>query len=298
MTGPQVRKGRFAPTPSGPLHFGSLLAAVASYCQIKSVNGQWLLRIEDVDTPRTVKGSADIILSTLDTFGFEWESEVIYQSQRFDFYENALQLLTKINQTFACSCSRKGLKKGYLNYGPLGYIYPGFCRNKNLYTNSDHSLRLNMQQAGVTQFNDALFGLRKLDLSYEVGDIVLKRIDGIYAYHLAVIIDDADQNITDIVRGADLLDVTHVHLHLNSLLNFKNADYLHIPLFNNPDGSKLSKQTGAVGIDPRQASSLLVRALSLLGQQIEDDMTTALPREILEYAVQNWDSVKIPLALE
>jgi len=288
-----IRTGRFAPTPSGPLHFGSLVAAVASYCHSKSTDGQWLVRIEDLDTPRVIKGSADNILQTLETFGFEWDGEVLYQSHRFEIYEEYLQQLISTGLVYACSCSRKSLLNSHQHSGPLGKIYPGICRNKHLDLNSLKP-RLNLQAAGLIEFNDSHFGPFKLDLAKEAGDIILKRQDGVYAYHLAVIIDDAFQQVTDIVRGADLLASTTIHLHLNKLLGFSAARYLHIPLIKNETGVKLSKQTGAKSLNLEQPSKQLLDALSFLRQKTSAELTHSKPGDILKYATEHWDGSKIP----
>lgn len=287
------RTGRFAPTPSGPLHFGSLVTAVASYCQTKSVNGQWLLRMEDLDTPRVVKGSADNILYTLEAFGFEWERDVLYQSQRFEIYQDFLQDLIQQGYVYACDCSRKSLSKDPVHTGPLGTIYPGYCRNKHLDLNS-FKLRLNIESAGLIKFNDDHYGPFQLNLCSEAGDIILKRQDGIYAYHLAVVIDDALQKVNDIVRGADLLDATCIHLYLNKLLGFSSADYLHIPLVKNKIGVKLSKQTGAQGLVFEKSAEQLINALNFLGQNTPAELSSYKPTDILQYAISHWDSSKIP----
>lgn len=284
--------GRFAPTPSGPLHFGSLVTAVASYCHVKSHNGLWLLRIDDLDTPRVVEGSADNILHTLEAFGFEWDGEVLYQSQRFEAYQQTLQQLVQQDVIYACECSRKFLMSKNLKHGPLGLIYPSICRHKKLRLKSS-SLRLNVAQAGNLQFIDRHYGPYKLNITKDIGDIVLRRIDGVYAYHLAVVVDDAFQQVNDIVRGVDLLEVTCLHLHLNKLLELPDADYLHIPLVKTPQGKKLSKQTGAVGLDVTRAREMIISALKFLGQDVQKDMLDMTPGEILKLASQHWDSGRI-----
>jgi glutamyl-Q tRNA(Asp) synthetase len=289
----QTRTGRFAPTPSGPLHFGSLVAAVASYCQSKSVNGNWLVRIEDIDTPRVIKGSADNILHTLENFGFEWDGEVLYQSQRFKIYEEFLQTLISQGFIYACNCSRKSLLGSPIQTGPLGKIYPGNCRTKQLDLHT-LKLRLNTETVGSIEFHDNHFDTFQLNLTDEVGDIILKRQDGVYAYHLAVVIDDALSHITDIVRGADLLGSTCIHLHLNRLFKFSTANYLHIPLIKNKTGDKLSKQTGAKGLSIQKAPEQILDALNFLGQKIPAELSTYEPSYILKYAKDHWDSKKIP----
>ncbi|MCK4708652.1 MAG: tRNA glutamyl-Q(34) synthetase GluQRS [Gammaproteobacteria bacterium] len=285
--------GRFAPTPSGPLHYGSLVSAVASYCHSKSVNGRWLLRIEDLDTPRVVTGAADSILQTLELYGFEWDGEILYQSQRFDIYEEFLQILIQQNLVYACSCSRKYLQQHPHQTGPLGAIYPGNCRHKQLDFKS-LKLRLNIEPAGVIEFSDRHYGTIQQNMDKESGDFIIKRQDGIYAYHLAVVVDDALQKVNDIVRGADLLEASFIHIYLNSLLGFSSAEYLHVPLIKNKTGEKLSKQSGAEGLTLDNPGKQLVKALVFLGQNIPTELSSYKPADILHYAIEHWDSRKIP----
>jgi glutamyl-Q tRNA(Asp) synthetase len=284
--------GRFAPTPSGPLHFGSLVAAVASYCQARAQQGQWLMRIEDVDTPRVVKGSADQILADLEAFGFEWDGEVLYQSSQFERYRHYLEILLHQGECYACECSRRHLREQAVKSGPLGQIYPGFCRHKEL-AREGHSIRLNTENAGLIEFTDQVYGRCELNLPGLVGDFVLKRVDNIYAYHLAVVVDDYLQNVDEIVRGADLLENTCLHIYLQRLLGFPQAEYMHVPLVNNDRGVKLSKQTGATALDYENASTLLVEALEHLGQNPHLDLDQLRPTEILRWATDHWHSDKI-----
>ena len=294
-TAETFKAGRFAPTPSGPLHMGSLVTALASYCQAQSQQARWLLRIEDVDTPRVITGSADDILYTLEAFGFEWDGEALYQSTRFGDYEAVLQRLRQQGWVYPCECSRKSLMTQNLRSGPLGMIYPGLCRHKKLQRH-DYSLRLNVEQAGEIAFEDLHYDPYKLDVSRDVGDVVLKRVDGIYAYHLAVVVDDAWQGVDHVVRGADLLEVTCLHLYLYRLLDLQPPCYLHIPLMKNAEGKKLSKQTGAEGLDIPRASQLLLEAMKFLGQQVDPTLAQARPTEVLAYAAAHWDSRRIPRA--
>jgi glutamyl-Q tRNA(Asp) synthetase len=268
---------------------GSLVTAVASYCEARSQQGQWLLRIEDIDTPRVVKGASDDILHTLERFGFEWDGPVTFQSHRFDSYRERLHKLQQDGLIYACSCSRKALQaENNARYGPLGLIYPGHCRHQH-HDMSRYGLRLNLSGAGEYAFDDPLQGQFRLDLEQQVGDIVMRRIDGVYAYHLAVTVDDAAQRITQIVRGVDLLEVTPLHLHLNRLLGFDDASYLHLPLVKTTEGKKLSKQTGAKALQTHHASRLLLQALEFLGQNTEPDWLSASPAEILPEATRRWD---------
>jgi glutamyl-Q tRNA(Asp) synthetase len=285
--------GRFAPSPSGPLHFGSLVAALASYCEAKSRKGRWLLRIEDVDTPRVVAGASEQILRDLEAFGFEWDASVSYQSDRFEQYQHYLEKLLDQGDSYACECSRRSLRQHGVHSGPLGQIYPGLCRSKQLAI-ANHSLRLNTENAQTVNFIDQVYGELALNLPESVGDFVLKRRDNIFAYHLAVVVDDELQGIDQIVRGADLLENTCLHIYLQQRLSFSTPGYMHIPLVNNAQGVKLSKQTGAIALDHQFASRLLVSALHHLGQPAQRDLEQINQREILQWAVVNWDPSLIP----
>ena len=285
--------GRFAPSPSGPLHFGSLVAALASYCEARARGGRWLLRIEDVDTPRVVAGAAERILRDLEACGLAWDGAVSYQSERFDLYQAALDELIAAGHVYACECSRRGLREQGAARGPLGRIYPGNCRDKRLAL-AGHSLRVDTRAAGEIGFIDRVYGCTRLTLPREVGDFVLRRVDGVYAYHLAVVVDDEQQGVDHIVRGADLLHNTCLHLYLQRLLGYRGAEYLHLPLVNNAEGVKLSKQTGAGALNLKRASSLLIAALRHLGQDVSGDMEGAGVDEIVAAAVANWRVDSIP----
>ena len=286
-------RGRFAPTPSGPLHFGSLVAALASYCQAKAQHGEWLLRIEDIDTPRVVAGAADSILQDLGAFGFEWDGPVLWQSTRFECYRQYLDRLLDRGLAYACQCSRRSLRQQGVAIGPLGQIYPGNCRDKHLAV-SGHSIRLNTADAGRVGFDDLVYGHFEMDLAREVGDFVLRRADSVYAYHLAVVVDDAEQEITEVVRGADLLENTCLHLFLQRQLGLPSPGYLHFPLVNNAAGDKLSKQTGAAAVEPAQAPQQLVEALAHLGQHPDPKLADARVAEVLQWAVTHWNPMCIP----
>ncbi len=286
--------GRFAPTPSGPLHFGSLVSTLASYCQAKSQQGQWLIRIEDVDTPRVVDGSALQILNHLELFGFEWDGEIIYQSDQFERYEATLRQLLDQGNAYFCQCSRRILRQAKARSGSLGLIYPGTCRSKQL-DSFNHSIRINTESSGITHYKDLLFGQVKINIPEQIGDFVIRRADNIYAYHLAVVMDDELQGINQVVRGADLLEATCVHLYLQHLLGFRPPEYLHVPLVRNDKGDKLSKQTGATALDTSQAAALLIDALRVLGQPIEQGLEGESASEVVEQAVRSWDYRRIPL---
>ncbi|MDH5352941.1 MAG: tRNA glutamyl-Q(34) synthetase GluQRS [Gammaproteobacteria bacterium] len=280
--------GRFAPTPSGPLHFGSLVTAVASYCHAKAQHGRWLVRIEDVDTPRVVNGSIDHILQVLEAFGFEWDGQIEYQRDHFDRYRQVLQSLFDQHLCYACECSRKTLRDANAQSGPLGLVYPEFCRLKSL-GQKGHSVRINTEGCGIVHYIDQVHGKVGFNIEKQLGDFVLRRADGIYAYHLAVVIDDEQQGVNQIVRGADLLEATCLHLFLQKALGYKTPQYLHIPLVRNKKGHKLSKQTGATAVNLNDKSSLLIEALAILGQPVDREMEQASAKEILISAIANWN---------
>ena len=248
--------GRFAPSPSGPLHFGSLVAALASYCQARAQQGQWLLRIEDVDTPRVVAGATTASCATSNTSVWNGTAPVMYQSERFELVPRASSSACGAGRLLRLRMQPPQPARTGRPSGPLGQIYPGNCRAKTGYA-TDHSIRLNTAGAGNGSAFDAGYGEFEMDLPGEVGDFVLRRVDDIYAYHLAVVVDDELQGIDEIVRGADLLENTCLHLFLQQTPRLRTPDYLHLPLVNNADGVKLSKQTGALALDPDNASTLL-----------------------------------------
>jgi glutamyl-Q tRNA(Asp) synthetase len=229
--------GRFAPSPTGPLHFGSLLTALASWCDARAAKGQWLLRIEDVDVVRTQEGAADHIIRTLEHYGLWWDGEIVYQSQRTEHYQAALQQLQQQDDVFWCTCSRSELAQ------TQSAIYTGHCRAHHQYR-SQAAARIRVNER-IIDFDDGVFGHISENIAETVGDFVIFRRDGLFAYQLAVVVDDAEQGITHIVRGADLLDNTSRQIYLQQRLNLTTPTYAHIPLVVNDKGEKLSKQTGA-----------------------------------------------------
>lgn len=287
--------GRFAPSPTGPLHFGSLLAALASYCQAKSQGGLWLVRMEDLDKPREMTGAADHILRTLEGLGFEWDGEVVYQSQRNSFYQEALSQLHAKSLTYNCDCSRKEIADSYnqkpAQHGIDGLVYPGTCRHKTAFK-IPHASRVIVNNAPIT-FTDAIQGEIQQNLAKAVGDFVLKRVDGLFAYQLGVVVDDFEQGITNILRGADLLDSTPRQIYLQQLLGHPTPQYAHIPVASNVAGEKLSKQTMAPEINAAQASILLTQALDFLGQQAPKDLSKQSANDILQWAKQHWNITKV-----
>lgn len=277
--------GRFAPTPSGFLHFGSLVAALASWLDARAVGGQWLLRMEDIDPPREVPGAQSAILHTLESYGLEWDGEVVYQSQRHEAYAEVVERLFRQGLAYACTCSRKQLE-GYNG------IYPGLCRNAG-HAQQDAAIRLRVPEL-TYRFEDRVQGPFEQHLGREVGDFVIRRRDGLYAYQLAVVLDDAWQGVTDIVRGADLLDNTPRQLYLQELLGLSQPRYLHVPLITQPDGHKLGKSYRSAPLPAEQATPLLLRALRALGQTTDTAMEQARPAEVLAHATRHWSSGAIP----
>lgn len=258
--------GRFAPSPTGPLHKGSLVAAMASYLDAKAHRGEWLVRIEDIDEARTVLGSAESILQTLQTFGMQWDGEVVWQSGRKALYQAAFEKLG--THAYACGCTRREIADSQIGIASDGAaVYPGTCRHGLAPGKVARAYRLLVPDISIT-FEDRWVGRVEQHLATEVGDFVLKRADGFWAYQLAVVVDDADQGVTHVVRGSDLLDSTPRQIYLQRLLGYRTPVYLHVPVVTNAIGEKLSKQTGAQALDLMQPLSELMAAAQFLGLQI------------------------------
>ncbi len=287
-----VYRGRFAPSPTGLLHFGSLVAAVGSYLDAKSNHGEWLVRIDDLDPPRVVPGASKEILSTLDSLGMEWDGEVVYQSQRNDIYQEALASLNKLGLIYPCACTRKKIIDSGM-MGMSGPIYPGTCRNNRSVHAKLSAWRIETKSDPIV-FQDLLSGSICQRLNREVGDFVLQRADGVYAYQLAVVVDDAEQNITHVVRGADLQDSTPRQIYLQQLLGYPVLTYMHLPLVTNHAGEKLSKQTQATPIDLSNALAQLIAALGFLGQEPPVDLSNSDIPSFWQWAIENWRLEKIP----
>ncbi|MGZ5582805.1 MAG: tRNA glutamyl-Q(34) synthetase GluQRS [Usitatibacter sp.] len=283
-------RGRFAPSPTGALHFGSLVAAVASWLDARAAGGEWLVRIEDVDTARTVPGAADSILRTLEAMGLAWDGEISWQSRRTDLYEAALERLRAAGIVYGCKCSRKELADSGLQ-GLEGAIYPGTCRGLAIGKQVAAAERI-VTRPEMIAFEDRVQGRISQDVAREIGDFVLKRRDGLHAYQLAVVVDDAQQGLTDVVRGADLLWSTPRQITLQRRLGLPTPRYLHVPVVVNARGEKLSKQTLAPAIEAGNADALHA-ALQFLGQRPVD---AATPAAILELARAAWDPSRIPRA--
>lgn len=257
-------RGRFAPSPTGSLHFGSLVSAVASYLDARHHEGLWFVRIEDVDKPREKPGSAAGMLATLETFGMQWDDDVLYQSQRHLAYAEAIERLLLERKAFHCSCSRKQLMEN-AEPGEQGFIYPGTCRNGHDTEAARLSVRLLTDNAPV-QFEDRILGLQTQLVEREVGDFVIRRADGIHAYQLAVVVDDAFQGITHIVRGEDLLFSTARQIRLQQALGYTTPCYAHHPLVRDGSGHKLGKSTSAWPVDAARPLATLERVLEFLRQ--------------------------------
>ena len=333
-------RGRFAPSPTGPLHFGSLAAAVGSYLDARHHHGTWLVRMEDLDVPRCMPEAADDILRTLEAFGLHWDNNVgrampanlsgiarpavLHQSQRTAAYEEALQHLQSINAVYPCCCTRREIADSAL-HGIDGPVYPGTCRHgipagregRAWRVRTDHSflppcrgkarmgveqsgrgvstpsLTLPLQGGGNIQFDDALQGRVVQHLENEIGDFVIKRADGLFAYQLAVVVDDAFQNITHIVRGADLLHSTPRQIYLQRLLGLNTPAYMHLPIAVNAQGEKLSKQTLAPAIATDDVVAMLIAVLEFLRQQPPAELRQGSVEEILGWAVGNWQPERL-----
>ncbi|WP_201772214.1 tRNA glutamyl-Q(34) synthetase GluQRS [Endozoicomonas montiporae] len=278
--------GRFAPSPTGPLHFGSLVAALASYLDARHQDGTWLVRMEDIDPPREQPGAADKILKALDVYGLHWDGEVLYQSQRSNAYEEAMEQLKQSQAIYPCTCSRKQLQ-------PYQGIYPGLCRNASLNTLPDkpYAWRLNSQDE-IIEFDDRIQGHQQFDMK-ALGDFIVQRKERLFAYQLAVCVDDEFQKITHIVRGNDLIDSTPRQISLQSALGMNKVTYAHIPVIVQDNGDKLSKQNLAPELPLDNPRPLLLKALQALGhvppKGLEGESTTY----IINWGAENWNPDKI-----
>ena len=290
---PARYRGRFAPSPTGPLHFGSLVAALASYCDARAADGEWLVRIEDVDYPRRRPDAEAQILATLERHGFQWDGEVVRQSHRIPFYEEALARLREAGSVYPCTCARREL-----DAAPIGVsgerVYPGTCRDRPPPSGSDrrrHAWRVRVG-AEVRTCNDRLQGAQRHDLARDVGDFVVRRSDGLFAYQLAVVVDDGAQQITDVVRGADLLSSTPRQILLQDLLGLPTPTYLHVPVAINQAGEKLSKQTRATALADKPLPALLA-AWAFLGQS-QFAEPPANVAEFWQVAKLSWRTTRLP----
>jgi len=277
-------RGRFAPTPSGTLHFGSIVAALGSYLDAKSNNGKWLVRIDDIDRTRNKLNTNKIILKQLEQLGLIWDEPVVYQSQNIELYEAALKKLKELNYTFPCICSRQKVKN---------QIYSGLCRNKNNILNQKHSIRIKAENTQISII-DRLQGCYTQAINSEVGDFIIKRSDGYFAYHLATVVDDNEQKITDIVRGFDLLDSTPRQVFLQNKLKYNEPKYLHLPIAIDSTGRKISKTNKESPSILPSPAMVLVNALSFLGHCPPDEIKNANIKAILEWSIENWNADLLP----
>lgn len=298
MTPPRVShspnryRGRFAPSPTGPLHFGSLVAAVGSFLQAKSKGGEWLVRMEDLDPPRELPGAAAEILRTLEAFGLHWDGEVVYQSRRHALYEEALEKLKANNQIYPCACSRREIADSSVS-GVDGPVYPGTCRNGIAEGRAPRAWRVKTDGQKI-ECSDAIQGLMARNLAQDFGDFVVRHADGFFAYQLGVVVDDAAQGITEIVRGADLIESTPRQVHLQRLLNLPTPYYLHLPVALHAQGEKLSKQTLAAPLDPVRPLPALLQVLKFLGQDVPPELAEGSIENFWRWAVGNWDAGRVP----
>lgn len=284
--------GRFAPSPTGPLHFGSLVAATASYLDARAHNGKWLVRMEDLDKPREVPGAAKDILSTLESFGFQWDDQIIWQSQRDEYYQQALTRLVSEHFAYPCACTRSEIQNR-AQAGIDGPVYPGFCREGLPAGRSARTWRLKVSEEPV-EFADQIQGMQTQVLSKQVGDFVIRRADGLFAYQLAVVVDDALQGITHIIRGADLLDSTPRQIYLQQRLKLSSPRYAHVPVATSLSGQKLSKQTRAQPVKLRDSGMVLCSVLRFLGMQPPADIATDKLEHIWEWAISHWQIQRVP----
>ncbi len=278
--------GRFAPTPSGPLHFGSLVAALGSYLQARARGGLWKLRIDDLDTPRVIPGAIDTILRQLEACALHWDDAVLYQSCRGEAYSAALAQLDTAGLLYPCACSRRELRERGLP-GPFGPVYPGTCRNGLPHGRTARALRVRVPADAVC-IDDALQGRYCQNLARDIGDFVVRRADGIVAYQLATVLDDAWQGVTEVVRGHDLLDSTPRQRYLIERLGLPLPTWMHLPVVVDRAGLKLAKQNRARPIPLDHPAPWMIAALRVLGLQPESDLEHAAPAEIVAWAGEHW----------
>jgi len=278
--------GRFAPSPSGALHFGSLIAALGSYLQARSQQGQWLVRIEDIDPPREIPGAASTILRQLEHYGLHWDGPVMWQSQRHEAYREALDTLHRAGLSYYCTCTRRRIQA-------LGGIYDGYCRTRH--NGPDNAAVRLIQQHPVLQFTDLLNGTLHADVALAREDFIIHRRDGLFAYNLAVVVDDNEQGISEIVRGADLIEPTVRQISLYQQFGWRVPSYIHLPLALNSNGDKLSKQNHAPALSQDDPRPVIVDALRFLNQDVEYIWADLSLETLLENAVENWSLLRVPV---
>ena len=289
-----IYRGRFAPSPTGPLHFGSLVAAVGSFLQARAHGGEWHLRIEDLDRPRVVGGAADNIMRTLERLQLHWDGPVRYQ-QKSDFYAGAFSQLAAHGVVYPCRCSRREIADSSIR-GIDGPVYPGTCRTQPVAPEAPAAWRIRTTDTHI-EFIDGVQGTIARALGRDIGDFVVRRADARFTYQLAVVVDDAALGVTEIVRGADLLESTARQIHLQRLLGLPTPRYAHLPVAVDARGQKLSKQTHAAAIDAGGASALIVRALEFLGQSPPLALNRAGVAEVWVWAQTHWNMARVPRVL-
>jgi len=285
-------RGRFAPSPSGPLHFGSLVAATGSYLDARHQQGEWLLRIEDLDPPREIAGASDSIIRTLEQLGMTWDGPISYQSQRSHVYEEALEQLRQQGYLYDCGCSRREIADSAV-VTEAGPVYPGTCRNGLPPGRSPRSMRVRVDTV-TSRVQDRLQAPLQQQLATEVGDFIVRRADQLFSYQLAVVVDDAAQQISHVVRGADLLDSTPRQNYLQRLLGLSTPAYLHLPVAVDSKLAKLSKQTFAQSVTPDDRHGAVIDALRFLRQELPDSPHDASRDELWQWAIEHWDITALP----
>jgi glutamyl-Q tRNA(Asp) synthetase len=287
-----IYRGRFAPSPSGPLHFGSLLTALGSYLDAKSQGGEWWLRIDDLDPPRVAPGATDAILHALEAYGLEWDGAVQYQHHRGEAYSAAFLALQASGVVYPCACTRREIADSSMGQAN-SMIYPGTCRSGLASGKAARAWRVDTRGAKV-RLADRLQGAIEHDLEILSGDFIVQRADGLFAYQLAAVVDDAELGISDVVRGADLIDSSLRQVYLQQLLGLNTPRYLHLPVAVNAAGEKLSKQTLAPALDLARPQQTLLQALSLLNQSPPQALAQASVAELLDWAIQHWNPAGLP----
>ena len=283
--------GRFAPSPTGPLHFGSLVAGLASYCDARAQGGRWLVRIEDVDEPRSRTSAERAILDALSRYGFRWDGDIVRQSERTAHYFRALEKLRDAGLVYACACTRRDMEQAPQNASGER-IYPGTCRDAAIDPRTPHVAHRVRVEDALVEFTDVSQGPQRQDVAREVGDFIVRRADGWFAYQLAVVVDDALQGVTSVVRGADLLPSTPRQIHLQRALGVATPEYLHVPVAINGAGEKLSKQTGAAPL-PGDPVPALMAAWKFLDQP-RPSVLPASPDAFMAHAIAAWTRSRIP----
>lgn len=285
--------GRFAPSPTGPLHFGSMVAALGSFLQARNLDGTWLLRIEDIDPPREVPGASYQILRLLESYKLFWDNEVLYQSTRTDAYLDALSDLSSRNLLYDCGCTRKEICDAGIT-SRYGSVYAGICREGLKKGKQPRTLRVKTHNTPI-EFADKILGPYSQTLEIDFGDFIVRRADNLFAYQLAVVVDDGEQGVTEIVRGSDLLDNTPRQIHLQRLLNIDTPSYAHLPIALNSQGQKLSKQTGARSVEDSRPQEVIISVMSFLGLEPPKELEECSIDDILMWGIRNWDLNKVPV---